>query len=60
VTREELIDKLQAKFLVSSPNKLLDNLQSLGLVSDEAIWIEDCADRDLIAAYFKSLSSFDK
>ena len=51
MSREELVLRLQVKFFVTSNDKLMDRLQDLGLVSDEAITIEDCADRDLIQAY---------
>jgi hypothetical protein len=49
--REELITRLQFKFFVCNPNALMDKLQDTGLVSDEAVTIDDCSDRDLIRAY---------
>ena len=58
MSREELTERLKVKFLVNSPNALMDKLQDLGLVSDEAVTIEDCADRDLITAYQKNMYLF--
>jgi hypothetical protein len=50
-TREDLDLRLRVKFFAHSDNDLMDKLQDIGLVSDEAVTIDDCADRDLIAAY---------
>ena len=50
MTREELITKLRRKYQAPTDDKLMDALQDLGLVSDNAVTISDCADRDLIAA----------
>jgi len=51
MNREELVEELKRKFRVGSEAKLMDRLQDYGLVSDEAVTLEDCADRDLIAAW---------
>jgi len=53
MSRERLIRDLMRKFRASTENKLMDALQDVGLVSDEAVMIYDCADRDLIAALQK-------
>jgi hypothetical protein len=50
-SREELTLRLRVKFLAYSDNNLLDKLQDLGFVSDLAVTLDDCADRDLIRAY---------
>jgi hypothetical protein len=50
-SREELTERLRVKFLAYSDNNLIDKLQDIGLVSDLAVTLEDCADRDLIRAY---------
>lgn len=51
MSREDLVERLKVKFFAGSDNKLMDKLQDLGLVSDEAVTVDDCADRDLIQAY---------
>ena len=53
MSRERLIRELMSKFGASTESKLMDALQDLGLVADEAVMIYDCADRDLIAALQK-------
>jgi hypothetical protein len=49
--REGLIARLHVKYFAYNPNALMDKLQDMGLVSDEAVTIDDCSDRDLIRAY---------
>jgi len=50
MTREELIRKLLVKFGARNDMELMNALQDQGLVSDEAILLADCADRDLMHA----------
>ena len=58
MSRERLIRDLMSKFHASTEAKLMDALQDLGLVSDEAVMIYDCSDRDLMAALNPFFSSF--
>lgn len=51
MSRDELIRQLRYIHLVRTDDKLMDVLQDRGLVSDNAVHIEDVADRDLIRAY---------
>lgn len=41
---------LRKKFNVRNDNALMDILQERGLVSSNAVHVEDCADTDLIKA----------
>ena len=51
MTREQLINRLLRKYRASGVTALLDTLQNEGIVSDEAVTIEDVAIRDLVRAY---------
>ncbi len=51
MTREELIYKLLRKYRASGVHHLMDILQDQGIVSDNAVVIEDVAIRDLVRAY---------
>ena len=45
------MEELRRKFGVNNDVELMNELQDIGLVSDEAVTIEECADRDLVRAY---------
>ncbi len=51
MTREQLVNQLLRKYRASGVNKLMDMLQDQGIVSDEAVAIEDVAIRDLVRAF---------
>lgn len=53
VTREQLIRKLLVRYGARNEIELMNSLQDQGIVSDEAVMIEDCADRDLINALMR-------
>ncbi len=51
MTREQLINKLLRKYRASGVHGLMDIFQNEGIVSDEAVTIEDVAIRDLVRAF---------
>jgi len=53
MTRERLIEELRIKYRCGTAITLMNHLQDIGLVSDEAVLLQDVADRDLIAAWQK-------
>jgi len=51
MSRELLIARLRSVHGVTNDNALMNSLQDHGLVSDEAVAIDNCADRDLVIAW---------
>ncbi len=51
MTRDRLIEELRIKYHCGAEIVLMNHLQDVGLVSDEAVNLQDVPDRDLIKAF---------
>ncbi len=56
MSRERLITSLKSVHGVASDVELVNTLQGMGLVADEAVNLADCADSDLVRAWNRAVT----